>query len=82
MIAVCLFSAQGKRPKDLPAILTAAVETMLLHAADDPGSADVCITLPMSGLGSTVKASGARRAMAMGRQMAEQAMPAIKALIG
>jgi len=82
VIAVCLFSAQGKRPKGLPGILTAAVEYTLFHAADGPGSADLCITLPMSGLGSMAKASGARRAMALGRQMAEQAMPAIKALIG
>jgi len=82
VIAVSLFKAQDKRPSGFPSLLTSAVEYMLFRAGDDPSSADVCITLPMSGLGSVVRASGAKRAMALGRQMAEEAMPAIRALIG
>jgi len=81
VIAVSLFQAQGKRPKGLGDILVAAVEYMLLRAGDDPSSADVCISLPMAGLGSVVRQSRAKRSMALGRQMAEEAMPRIKALL-
>jgi NTE family protein len=81
VIAVSLFKPQGKRPRGFSAILAAAVDYLLLHAGDDPSTADVCITLPLAGLGSIVRSSGAKRWMALGRQMAEEAMPSIKALL-
>ena len=81
VLAVALFKPRGKRPSGLGGILVAAVEYMLIRAGDDPTSADVCISLPMAGLGSILKQSGAERAMALGRQMAEEAMPRIRALL-
>ncbi len=81
VIAVSLFKPQGRRPMGLTGILVAALEYLLVRAGDDPTTADVCITLPMAGLGSILKPSGAKGSMALGRQMAEEAMPAIKALL-
>jgi NTE family protein len=81
VIAVSLFQAQGKLPRSLPAILVAAVEYMLARAADDPATADVCISLPMAGLSSILKQSRAKEALALGRRTAEEALPAIKALL-
>jgi NTE family protein len=81
VIAVCLFQVPGKRPKGFPNILVTAIDYLLLRAGDDPSSAEVCISLPMAGLGSILKPSGAKRSMALGRQMATEAMPAIRALL-
>ncbi|MBN1137533.1 MAG: patatin-like phospholipase family protein [Anaerolineae bacterium] len=81
VIAVSLFKARGRRPRGFPNILATAVEYMLVRAGDDPSSADVCISLPMAGLSSILKPSGAKGSMALGRQMAEEAMPRIKALL-
>ncbi len=82
VLAVSLFKPRGKRPTGFLGILVAAVEYMLIRAGDDPTTADLCISLPMAGLGSILKPSGAEGAMALGRQMAEEAMPRIKALLG
>ncbi len=82
VIAVSLYQAPGKRPKGSFGIVVAALEHMLLRAGDDPDSADLCISLPMAGLGSVLKQSAAESSMALGRQMAEEAMPRIKALLG
>jgi NTE family protein len=81
VIAVCLFKPRGRRPRGFVGILIAAVEYMLFRAGDDPSTADVCIALPMAGLGSVLRSSGAQGSMALGRQMAEEAMPAIRALL-
>jgi len=81
VIAVSLFKPQGRRPRGFAGILVAALEYLLVRAGDDPATADVCITLPMAGPGSILKPSGAKGSMALGRQMAEEAMPAIKALL-
>ena len=81
VIAVSLFSPRGKRPRGFSGMLGATVDYLLLHAGDDPSTADLCITLPMAGLGSIVRSSGAKRWMALGRQMAEQALPSIRALL-
>ena len=81
VIAVCLFKPRGTRPKGLTGIIIAAMEYLVAHAGDDPTSADVCITLPMAGLGGILKPSGVERSMALGRQMAEEAMPAIRGML-
>jgi len=54
---------------------------MLIRAGDDPTTADLCMSLPMAGLGSILKQSAVEGAMALGRQVAEEAMPRIKALL-
>jgi NTE family protein len=81
VLAVSLFKPRGQRPTGFPGILVAAVEYMLIRAGEDPSTADLCISLPMAGLGSILKNSAAEAAMAAGRQMAEEAMPRIKALL-
>lgn len=82
VIAVSLFKPQGQRPRGLGGMVVAAVEYMLFRAGDDPASADVCISLPMAGLGSILRPSGAKESMQLGRLMAEEAMPSIQALLG
>lgn len=81
VIAVSLYQVPDKPPKGPFGILIAALELVLLRAGDDPDTADLCISLPMAGLGSILKQSAAERSMALGRQMAEKAMPHIKALL-
>jgi len=60
----------------------AAIEYLIIHAADDPVTADVYIPIPVWGLGSLVRTSRRHRHIALGRQAAEQALPAIKAALG
>jgi NTE family protein len=81
VIAVWLFRPRGTRPTGLFRLVIAAMEYMVAHAGDDPTSADVCIMLPMAGLGSILKPSGVEGSMALGRQMAEEAMPAIRGML-
>lgn len=59
----------------------AAIEHLLFHAADHPATADVYIPVPIWGLSSLVRLSRKRQVLELGRQAAEQALPAIRAAL-
>ena len=81
VIAVGLSSPPGGRPKGPLGIGTAALEFLLVNAGDDPSTANVHIPIPVWGVLSLVSTGKRHRFMALGRQAAEQALPAIKALL-
>jgi NTE family protein len=81
VIAVGLASAAGELPKGPLRIGLAAIEYLLINAGDDPATADVFIPIPLRGLGSLVRMSRRHRFIAMGRQAAEEAVPAIRAAL-
>jgi NTE family protein len=82
VIAVGLGVPQGNRPLGPLSIGVAAIEYLVIHAADDPATADVYIPIPVWGIGSLLRMSRRHRHIALGRQAAEQALPAIKAALG
>jgi NTE family protein len=81
VIAVGLASAAGEYPKGPLRIGMAAIEFLLIKAGDDPATADVFIPIHLRGLGSLVRMSRRHRFIAMGRQAAEEALPAISAAL-
>ncbi len=81
VIAVNLVMPPSRRPTGLLEILTVAFETLIAGAHDDPATADVYLPVPLRGLGSLVRLSARREVMAVGQQAAEEALPAIKALL-
>jgi NTE family protein len=81
VIAVGLSSPPGGRPKGPLGIGTAALEFLLINAGDDPSTADIHIPIPVWGVLSLVSTGKRHRYMALGRQAAERALPAIKALL-
>jgi NTE family protein len=82
VIAVGLGVPLGDRPLGPVRIGVAAVEYLVSHAADDPATADVYIPIPVWGISSLVRMSKRHRHVALGRQAAEQALPAIQAALG
>ena len=81
VIAVGLGSPPGEHPRGPLQAGVAAIDVLIMHAAEDPGSADVHIPIPVWGLGSFVRTSGRHRLIALGRQAAEKALPAIRATL-
>lgn len=81
VIAVGLASAPGEYPRGPLRIGMTAIEYLLINAGDDPATADVFIPIPLRGLGSLVRISHRHRFIAMGRQAAEEALPAIRAAL-
>jgi NTE family protein len=81
VIAVGLVTPSGERPRGIVATAMAAIEHLIVGAGDDPATADVYLPIPLWGLGSLVRLSGQERTIALGRQAAEQAMPAIRAAL-
>jgi len=81
VIAVALGVPPADPPKGPFGIGIAAIEFLIIHAADDPATADAYIPIPVWGLGSVVRISMRQRLIALGRQAAEQALPAIKAAL-
>lgn len=81
VIAVGLGVPPGGYPKGPLRAGVAAIDILLIRAADDPASADVHIPIPVWGLGSLVRTSQRHHLMALGEQAAKQALPAIRAAL-
>jgi NTE family protein len=81
VIAVGLGSPPGEHPRGPLQAGVAAIDVLIMHAAEDPSTADVHIPVPVWGLGSFVRTSGRHRLIAMGRQATEKALPAIRAAL-
>jgi len=81
VIAVGLGAPPGGYPKGPLQIAMAALDFLLIRAADDPATADVHLPIPVWGLGSLVRTSQRHRVIALGEQAAEQALPQIRALL-
>jgi NTE family protein len=81
VIAVGLGWPPGDYPKGPLKAGAAALELLLIHAGDDPASADVHLPIPIWGLGTLVRTSKRHRILSQGQQAAEQALPAIRAAL-
>jgi NTE family protein len=81
VIAVGLGAPPGEVPRGPLQIATAALDFLLIHAADDPATADVHLPIPVWGLGSMVRTSRRHRLVSAGQQAAENALPAIRAAL-
>jgi len=81
VIAVGLGSPPGEIPRGPLQIAVAALDYLLIHAADDPATADVHLPIPVWGLGSLVRTSRRHRIVSLGQQTAEAALPAIRAAL-
>ncbi|HSR33149.1 MAG TPA: patatin-like phospholipase family protein [Anaerolineae bacterium] len=79
VIAVGLGAPPGTYPKNPLEMATAALDSLLMHAADDPATADVHLPIPVHGFSSLVRTSHRHRYVSLGQQTAERALPAIKA---
>jgi NTE family protein len=82
VIAVGLATPPGGQPRGIFNIGIATVEHLIIGAGDDPATADVYIPIPLWGLGSLIRLSAGEKLIALGRQAAEQALPAIEAALG
>jgi NTE family protein len=81
VIAVGLGAPPDEHPRGALGIGIAALDSLLIRASDDPATADVHIPIPVRGLGSFVRTSRRHRYIALGRQAAEAALPAIRATL-
>ena len=81
VIAVGLGAPPNAQPRGLGQILSTTLEHILLRIGDDPALADVYLPIPVSGLGSFMRTSKRHRFIALGRQVAEAALPAIRAAL-
>lgn len=82
VIAVDLMLPQRSRPKGLVEVAVASIRYLIARASDDPATADVHIGIPLWSLASLVRLSAGSWLMAIGRQAAEGALPAICAALG
>lgn len=82
VIAVGLGTPPGQVPRGPLQIGVAAIDFLLIHAGDKPTADDVHIPIPVWGLGSFVRTSRRQKYIALGRQAAEQALPAIRRVLG
>lgn len=62
-------------------ILEASLVHLLLAAGDDPATADVYLPIPLYGLGSLARLSQRQQRLALGRRVAQEALPAIHAAL-
>ena len=81
VIAVGLGAPPGQLPKTALQMAVAALEYLLMRAADDPATADVYLPIPVWGLSSLVRTSRRHRTVSLGQQVAESALPAIRAAL-
>jgi NTE family protein len=59
-----------------------ALEVLIAGAGDDPATADVYLSIPLTGLGSLLRTSAWQPFVALGEQVAERALPLIRAALG
>ncbi len=81
VIAVGLGAPPGYYPKGPLQMAIAALESLLMNAGDDPASADVHLPIPVWGLGTLVRTSKRHRFFALGQQVAEGSLAAIRAAL-
>ncbi len=81
VVAVGLGAPPPTPPRGPLGIAVAAIDFLILHAADDPATADVHIPIPVWGLGSLTRISRRHRYVSLGQQAAEAALPAIRAAL-
>lgn len=78
VVAVGLCHPPRQAPRDILGIVVAAGDELLLRAGDPPATADVYLPIPVGGLGSLLRLSRGPELVALGRQAAETALPAIR----
>lgn len=81
VIAVDLMLPLGRRPQGILEISVESLRYLIARAADDPTTADVHIGIPLWSLGSLLRLSAGSWLSAVGHQAAQEAMPAIKAVL-
>jgi NTE family protein len=81
VIAVDLMLPLGRRPKGLLEIGISSIRYLIARAGDDPATAEVHIGIPLWGIGSLVRISAGSWLIALGRQAAEEALPAIQTVL-
>lgn len=81
VIAVGLGAPPGDIPRGPLRTAVAAIDFLLISAADDPATADIHLPIPVWGLGSMVRTSRRHRFVSLGQQAAEAALPAIQAAL-
>jgi NTE family protein len=81
VIAVGLGVPSGEPPRNVLQMVVAALEYLLMNAGDDPATADVHLPIPLWGLSSLVRTSQRHRFVSLGQQIAENALPAIRAAL-
>jgi NTE family protein len=81
VLAVGLGDPVAGSPRGRGAILLRAFEFLLYRAGDDPATADVFIPVPFEGFASMVRTSRRHRHIALGRQMAGQALVELRAAL-
>ena len=64
-----------------PQIAEASIIHLLLAARDDPATADVYLPIPLYGLGSLLRLSRGQQTLALGRRIAQEALPAIRSAL-
>jgi NTE family protein len=62
-------------------LLEASMTHLLLAAGDDPATADVYLPIPLYGLSSLMRLSQRQERMDLGRRVAQEALPAIRAAL-
>ena len=81
VVAVSLADPAAGPPQGTWQIGLRALEFLLHHAGDNPATADVYLAMPLTGLSSLVRTSAGERLIALGEQIAQQALPEIKAAL-
>lgn len=81
VIAVSLSTPSGEAPRNALHMIVSALEYLLINAGDDPTTADIHLPIPLWGLSSIVRTYQRHRFAALGQQMAEDALPAIRAAL-
>jgi NTE family protein len=81
VIAVGLGNPPGEIPRGPLRIAVAALDYLLIYAADDPATADVHLPIPVWGLASLVRTSRRHRLVSLGQQAAETALSTIRAAL-
>jgi NTE family protein len=81
VLAVALGDPSASPPQGACQIALRAIELLLYHAGDDPATADVFLPIPLTGFSSLVRMSAGPRLIALGEQIAEKALPDIKAAL-
>ncbi|MFN2226639.1 MAG: patatin-like phospholipase family protein [Anaerolineae bacterium] len=81
VVAVNLHPRPPEPPRFGQQIALASFLYLLLAAGDDPATADVYLPVPVYGLNSLVRLSKRRELIALGRRVAQDALPAIRATL-
>jgi NTE family protein len=81
VVAVNLHPLPPPSPEDRRQIIEASIIHLLLAAGDDPATADVYLPIPIYGLSSLVRLSQRQELLALGRRVAQEALPAIHAAL-